>query len=111
MITGEKENESRQITEVPGHKNLKILEFILSQIGSHWRVQSGGVTWFDSYVNRMILSLWRTDNTEARIQSKVLARRQVKRLFQYPSMSLRDSRDGDDGGVLNIVYFTVFLKF
>lgn len=111
MITGEKENESRQITEVPGHKNLKILEFILSQIGSHRRVQSGGVIWFDSYVNRIILSLWRTDNTEARIQSKVLARRQVKRLFQYPSMSLWDSRDGDDGGVLKKVYFTVFLKF
>ena len=69
------------------------------------------MTWFDSYVDRIILSLWRTDNTEARIHSKVPASRQVKRLFQYPSMSLWDSRDGDDGGVLNIVYFTVFLTF
>lgn len=59
------------------------------------------------HVNRIILSLWRTDNTEARIQSKVLARRQVKRLFQYPSMSLWDSRDGGNGGVLNSLLYSI----
>ena len=59
--------------------------------------------------------LWRTVNNEARIESNLLAMRQVKRFFQYLSMRLwcpgwLDNSDGKDGGVLNIVYFAVPLK-
>lgn len=76
------QEEIREVLAAGSHRIVKTtgksLDFVPSIMGSHWKILSRGVIWFDLYSRRIIPSdMWRMNYRRA-------AKRLIKRLFSSP---------------------------